>query len=102
MENKCPNKTARARMNLNLCVLRMFEDTVSLGEAHANYEGDTYSRGIGPFPAVNTTYRKDSNVTEGQSAYEIERNNVKFCGTLFKVVKKTTKWQLLWKIHYYW
>ena len=34
MESKCPDETLCMRgMNLNLCILRMFEDTFSLGAA---------------------------------------------------------------------
>ena len=35
MENKCPDKALRmSGMNLNLCILRMLEDTISLGAAY--------------------------------------------------------------------
>ena len=35
MENKCPDKTlCMCGMNLNLCILRMFEDTFSLDTIH--------------------------------------------------------------------
>ena len=34
MESKCPDETLRMRgMNLNLCILRMLEDTFLLGAA---------------------------------------------------------------------
>ena len=38
MENKCPDETSRMRgMNLNLCILRMLEDTFSLGAAQMHF-----------------------------------------------------------------
>ena len=37
MESKCPHETLRIPgMNLNMCILRMLDDTCSLGTAH-NY-----------------------------------------------------------------
>ena len=35
MENKCPDKTLRM-CGMNLCILRMLEDTISLGAAHTD------------------------------------------------------------------
>ena len=48
MESKCPDEALRMRlMNLDLCVLRMLEDTFSLGEAHmAKYNAFDYQREV--------------------------------------------------------
>ena len=38
MESKCPDKTFHMRgMNLNLCIVRMFEDTFSVSAAYSFY-----------------------------------------------------------------
>ena len=47
MESKCPDEILRMRgMNLNLRVLRMLEDTFSLGEAHIVIEKGVLSKGV--------------------------------------------------------